>query len=137
MVRATRKTMQKEIIAKEIAKLGRFFFAKEIHSIIAKKERIGIATVYRFLKHMNEQGELHSYSCNGRTIYSSNTKSHSHFTCRVCGETRHIDIKSLDFVNSQKDGDICHFQINIQGICNKCKLDSKGLLDNIQSSDQS
>ncbi len=124
MVRASRKTKQKEIIAKEIDNLGRFFFAEDLHSIITKNNPIGIATVYRFLKHMNEQGGLHSYSCNGKTIYSSNAKSHSHFTCRLCGEIRHINVKSLDFVNTQKDGDICHFQINIQGICNKCKLNS-------------
>jgi len=122
MVRKSRNTKQKEIIQKEITKLTSFFTAEELLGKVNKKDsKIGIATIYRFLKEAQNKGAIHSYTCNRKTIYSTKKNSHCHFTCEKCGKIKHIDIQSLDFIKNKIKGSICHFQIDVSGVCEKCK----------------
>ena len=118
----TRKTDQKNFIEEEIKNLRSFFDAEELYKKVSKKnKKIGIATVYRFLKKLTEEGKIHSYSCDRKIIYSSNVKNHCHFICENCGNIKHINLKRLDFIQNEIKEDICHFQIDVTGICEKCK----------------
>ncbi|MCA9487936.1 MAG: transcriptional repressor [Nanoarchaeota archaeon] len=117
----SRKTKQKEILEKEINKIESFFTAEDLLEKANKiDEKIGIATIYRFLKELTKKGELHSYLCNRKKIYSKNKKSHCHFKCKRCGKSSHINIESLDFLKKQIKSPICHFQIDITGTCENC-----------------
>ena len=117
-----RKTQQERKIEEEIKNLNSFFDAEKLHErVFAKNNKIGIATVYRFLKKLTEEGKIHSYSCNRRVIYSSDLRSHCHFTCEECGEISHVNVEKLDFLKEKVRGDVCHFQINIAGVCEKCQ----------------
>ncbi len=117
-----RDTKQKKDIIEEIQHYTGFFNAEELHSRVLKKNKhVGIATVYRSLKVLTENGELHSYLCNRRAIYSTNKHSHCHFTCEVCGKKEHIIVKKLDFLQKEIQGDVCHVQIDCSGVCKKCK----------------
>ena len=69
---------------------------------------------------MIEKGQIHSYQCNYHTIYSTNTKNHSHFHCEQCQKTIHIEIKNLDFLKDHLPGEACHFQLDVSMICNEC-----------------
>ena len=116
-----RATPQKKLIEQEIISFNSFFHAEELyHKVYKKNSRIGIATIYRFLHDLSKKGEIHSFQCNRKTLYSNSKKNHCHFTCEKCGERKHLNIKRLDFLNQQVDGEICHFQIDITGICKKC-----------------
>ena len=118
----SRKTNQKKIIEKEIKNLSSFFNAEKLYGQVSKKsKKIGIATVYRFLKKLTEKGKIHSYSCDRKIIYSSSVRNHCHFICENCGDIKHINLKKLDFIQKEIKGDICHFQIDITGICEKCQ----------------
>ena len=118
----SRKTSQKNLIEEEINNFHSFFDAEKLYGQVSKKnKKMGIATVYRFLKKLVKKGKIHSYSCNRKTIYSSNAKSHCHFTCEDCGDVEHINLKKLDFIKKEVKGDICHFQIDITGVCEKCQ----------------
>ena len=122
MVRVSRQTRQKEILADEIKKRHSFFSAEDIYRAAQKKDKtIGIATVYRYLKFLKNHNRLHSYVCDRKTIYSVEDKNHCHFTCEQCGRLEHIHIQSLDFLKRHIGGEICHFQIDVTGICEKCK----------------
>jgi len=117
-----RKTNQKKVIEREISNFHSFFNAEELYRQVSKKDKnIGIATVYRFLKRLIEEGRIHSYFCDRKTIYSSNTRSHCHFICENCGDITHINLKKLDFMQKEVKGNIRHFQIDITGICEKCQ----------------
>lgn len=117
----TRKTNQKKLIEEEIRNLRSFFDAEKLYRQVSKKDKkTGIATVYRFLKRLTEEGKIHSYSCNRKTIYSSDARSHCHFICEKCGNIEHINLKKLDFMQKEIKWDICHFQIDITGVCEKC-----------------
>ncbi len=114
-----RGTRQKEIISEEIQKLSKSFTAEELHKKLSNKG-IGIATVYRFLKSTRRSGKLHAYTCERRTIYSREKMSHSHFICEKCGKTTHLEVDKIDFLKRKIYGEICHFQIEVTGICKKC-----------------
>lgn len=95
-----------------------FFNAEELHQKVAKKN-IGLATIYRFLKERENQGEVHAYICNKRRIYSLGKKNHTHFSCESCNKVAHLHLKNVDFLDSIPEK-ICHFQIDITGICALC-----------------
>ncbi|MEN9626033.1 MAG: hypothetical protein RL557_361 [archaeon] len=122
MARLSRNTSQKILLQEEIQKSNSFFNAEELHQKVRKKDKtIGIATVYRFLKSLKEKNKIHSYTCNRRIIYSLENKNHCHFVCENCGKTEHIHVSSLDFIKNKMSGIICHFQIDIAGLCEKCR----------------
>ena len=121
MARLNRQTRQKEILLKELEKFNSFFTCTDIHNKAKKvNPRIGIATIYRFLKDLREKKELHSYLCDRKTIYSKEENNHCHFICQQCGETKHFEVSNLDFLKNKLKGNICHFQVDVYGVCDKC-----------------
>lgn len=113
-----RNTRQKEIILKELEKVDTFFTAEELHEDIKKIDKdMGIATVYRFLKEMKNQGKLYSYVCDRKTTYSKDHRSHCHFICEKTGKITHFEIDSLDFLKDKIPGSIKSYQIEIRGVC--------------------
>jgi len=121
MVKKPRKTKQKELIQSEISTFTSLFTAEELFDKIKKKDNtIGIATVYRLLKDLRKKKELHSYVCERRMIYSREKNNHCHFICQKCDQIKHFNIEKIDFLKSKIKGEICHFQIDVHGICEKC-----------------
>lgn len=116
---SSRNTKQKETIQKELDKIKTFFTAEELHKLCSKK--IGIATIYRFLKELEKKKQIYSYICDRKTIYSKQNKSHCHFICEKTGKIIHFEIDSLDFLKNKIPGKITSFQIEIKGICDDCK----------------
>ncbi len=117
-----RMTKQKQLLYGELNGLRSFFDAPALRRRVARKDpRIGLATVYRFLKTLEENGTLHHYICGDRKVYSLSEKNHSHFCCEHCGETKHLELKRADFLSAATDEEICHFQINVMGICSRCR----------------
>jgi len=121
MERKSRNTKQKELLNEEVKKFNSFFTAEELLIRSKKKDsHLGIATIYRFLSDLTDKSKLHSYICNRKTIYSSQDNSHCHFTCKKCGKIEHIKVNSLDFIKNKINGQICHFQIDVTGLCKEC-----------------
>jgi Fe2+ or Zn2+ uptake regulation protein len=115
-------TKQKRGIQACIEQCDTFFSAEELYGVITKKySKLGIASVYRYLKQAEKKGELHAYVCDRRKIYSTSKKDHCHFTCERCSMVRHIHPKKLDFLKNEIDGTICHVQIDIVGVCSRCQ----------------
>jgi Fe2+ or Zn2+ uptake regulation protein len=125
MERKSRNTKQKELIEKIVSSMNSFFTAEDIYKLVNKKvEKIGIATVYRFLNRLNKENKIHSYSCNRKTIYSKEKNSHCHYTCEKTGRVIHFEIDNLDFLKKIKEkipGSINSFQLEVRGICDSCR----------------
>lgn len=116
-----RTTRQKKLIDSCLSSFDSFFTAEELlEKVHQANNKLGLATIYRFLKSKVDAGELHSYQCDRRTIYSLDKKSHCHFHCEECGNSAHITLRNIDFLKKGLKGKICHFQINVVGICEKC-----------------
>jgi Fe2+ or Zn2+ uptake regulation protein len=120
MPRLPRQTAQKTLLRKELKNFDSFFTAEDLHEKV-KSRNIGISTVYRFLKELKNKNEIHNYICDRKSIYSKNKNNHCHFICQKCGKLAHIDIDSLDFLNNKIIGSICHFQVDIEGVCKYCQ----------------
>lgn len=116
-----RNTKQKQIMEQEIQEMSAHFNAEDIHrKLTEKKHEIGIATIYRFLKKLREERKLHSFTCERKIVYSRTNNDHSHYTCQKCGNITHFSVDSLDFIKKKIPGKICHFQIEVEGVCDKC-----------------
>ncbi|HLC52103.1 MAG TPA: transcriptional repressor [Candidatus Nanoarchaeia archaeon] len=116
-----RMTKQKRLLYEEIKRLSSFFDAYDFYNQISKTyPKVGIATIYRFLNNLENDGEIHAFFCNNKKIYSSNKTSHAHFKCEKCEKLEHINIKKVDFLKETYNGEVCHFQIELTGICSEC-----------------
>ncbi len=117
-----RNTTQRNALEQAFADSRFLFSAETLHKEVSRQhKKIGIATVYRFLNSLAAERKVHVYSCNRQTLYSSSNTSHCHFTCENCKAVRHIPLKKLDFLQEEIKGNICHFQIDVTGVCGKCK----------------
>ncbi|PIN80506.1 hypothetical protein COV13_03430 [Candidatus Woesearchaeota archaeon CG10_big_fil_rev_8_21_14_0_10_32_9] len=122
MVKQSRNTKQKELIKNELDSINTFFSAEELHSRVKKKdETIGIATIYRYINELKGKGEVFSYVCDRRNIYSKGQKSHCHFMCEKTGKIIHFEINNLDFLKNKIPGSIKSFQLEVKGICRECQ----------------
>lgn len=121
MGRVSRKTKQKELIWSEVEKIRNLFTAEELYGKVHSKGMpIGIATIYRFLKELKETSQIHSYICEGKTVYSTSRKDHCHFVCQKCGNVSHFNVQSLDFLKKKVSGNMTQFQISVEGFCKDC-----------------
>jgi Fe2+ or Zn2+ uptake regulation protein len=112
----TRQTKQKEIIEKEIKNINKFFTAEDLLEKVSKADkRIGISTIYRFLKELRAKDLIYSYSCQGKNIYSSTKRSHCHFECIETGKIIHFEIGNIDFLKDKIPGEIESFQLEVKG----------------------
>ncbi|MFT4343552.1 MAG: Fur family transcriptional regulator [Candidatus Woesearchaeota archaeon] len=121
MPKQSRKTKQKEVLLSELKQFRTFFTAEDLYERIQKKNpSIGIATVYRFLRDIRNEGLCHSYVCGKRTIYSQSKDNHCHYICTRCGKMEHFHVDNIDFIRSKVKGSITHFQVDVYGICDAC-----------------
>jgi Fe2+ or Zn2+ uptake regulation protein len=119
----TRETKQKRIIEDEIQKFETSFTADELYSRVNKIDpKISLATVYRYLRDTGCEN-LHTYYCDKRKIYSTTNISHCHFKCSNCGREYHVDVKEIDFQKYGVKSKVCHFQLDLYGICEDCAND--------------
>jgi Fur family peroxide stress response transcriptional regulator len=84
-------------------------YADEIHRRVRKKlPRIGLATVYRNLHRLVEDGKIRTVLLDKRVVrYDPETSDHDHFICESCG--RVIDLflgqaRRMDLTRLVKDG---------------------------------
>lgn len=111
-----RQTRQKELIRKEIENIDKFFTADQIYEKVKNKDKkIGIATIYRYLKKLKEENKIYFYICSGKKVYSKLKKSHCHFIDEKTGKTIHFEIDNIDFIKNKIDCDISSFSIEVRG----------------------
>lgn len=118
----SRKTRQKELLEEEVKTFRGFFSAEDLLKKASQKDdKMGIATVYRYLKELRKKDLIYSYTCNGKTIYSLENKSHCHFECVETGEIFHFEIDNLDFLKDKIPGEIESVQLEVKGVCKEHK----------------
>lgn len=113
-------TKQKELLSQTITSLKGFFSAEDVYDEARKKDpKLGIATVYRFLKEQHESNQLYGYTCDRRKVYSRQ-QAHCHFRCQETGKVFHFAVDNIDFLKDKVPGTIESFQIEVTGVCDKC-----------------
>ena len=100
--RATRVrgTRQAQALAVALASLPGFCSAQEIHAELRRKgETVGLATVYRHLQALSEQGSVDAIrDANGEILYRQCGTSvhHHHLTCRTCGRSVEVEGRAVE-----------------------------------------
>jgi Fur family ferric uptake transcriptional regulator len=122
MAKQSRKTKQREVIEEELRKIQTFFTTDELFNNVKRRDgSIGIATIYRYLGNKGKKDEIHSYTCGRRKIYSVGKDNHCHFICSRCGRITHFNMAGIENIKKSVKGEICHFQLDVYGICENCK----------------
>lgn len=127
----TRNTKQKKLIRDCLKTSGRHMTVDEIYNTINKKdEKISIATVYRNLKMLEEQGVVKKlYMADDAPLFyemnDSDEHTHHHLVCKVCGSITDFDEDLLDSVEktieSKKGFKIEDHRVVFYGICKACR----------------
>lgn len=94
MTRTRRPTRQRTAIEADVDRAEEFRSAQEVHaSLHATGEKIALATVYRTLQAMVDEGALDSLRTDeGEQVYRRcSTGHHHHLLCRDCGRTVEVE----------------------------------------------
>ncbi len=100
--------------------------ADEIYMYVKEKDNsIGIATVYRNLKKMVEQGVIAELNVEKQGVrYDLLTHEHYHFICDICGKIENFDCATLDTINEEVEnithGKVKAKNLTFHGVCDEC-----------------
>lgn len=86
MTASLRNTRQREVVQRLLQQAEGPLSAPELHRRAAQElPALGIATVYRTLKLLQEQRVAHAVLLDGETLYEASGRGHHHhFACRNC-----------------------------------------------------
>tara|TARA_B100000768_G_C11239683_1_gene358911 strand:- start:516 stop:890 length:375 start_codon:yes stop_codon:yes gene_type:complete len=84
---------------------------------------IGLATVYRQLSAMVDEGILKSFEHSGQIRYDPLVTPHAHFICTVCDKIWDVDLPEdiLLTTPNVSDVDVEGLELTWKGICKACK----------------
>ncbi len=132
-IKKARNTRQKQLILNVIKQnCGRHMTAEEIHDLVRKNDGdIGIATVYRNIKLLQEEGVLLKAQFGGQESAKyemcvlGGDHTHHHLICLQCGAVYDVEDDLLDkierLVSDKKGFQILDHRLNFYGICRECQ----------------
>lgn len=120
-----RSTKQREAVRLALADASGFVSAQSLHAAMrASGSTVGLATVYRALATLEEDGEADSVHSEGESLYRACTPTHHHhLICRECGRTvelaaHRIEAWAREVAAEHGYRDPSHV-IEIVGICDR------------------
>lgn len=101
--------------------------AEEVYlSLKARIPALSLATVYRNLTRLSEEGKLLRLCCETSDRFDADISEHGHMTCEKCGKV--VDIRlEPGYLNMDKlygfEGIITSKQVTFRGYCSQCADD--------------
>lgn len=129
--RGVRATAQRQSVIEWLGAQEGFTSAQGIHAALRSTgSRIGLATVYRHLQALTDQGRVDViHGADGETIYRlcgdvARGRHHHHLICRVCGRAEEIEGSQVERWAAKVAEDhgftsVDH-TIEIFGVCAEC-----------------
>jgi Fur family ferric uptake transcriptional regulator len=124
---AKRNTWQKDAVRHALAESTGFVSAQDLHLVLRNHgSSIGLATVYRALADLAQQGEADSLqSTAGETLFRAcGSSHHHHLICTRCGTTVEIEASEIETwanrVASQHGFTSVNHTVELFGICGRC-----------------
>jgi Fe2+ or Zn2+ uptake regulation protein len=122
----TRMTNQKLKIMEHLEKVKTHPTAEMVYRVISKElPAISLATVYRNLNLLAEQGKILKLEINGEYHYDGFCDSHQHLVCTNCNKIIDLGQKEISNYAMKKiksgDFELKSVRIIFYGICNDCK----------------
>lgn len=94
-----RRTWQRTAVRDALGQREDFVSAQELHAAMkASGSPIGLATVYRALADLAEEGDADSLQAEGESRYRACVSAghHHHLICRACGRTVEIEADDIE-----------------------------------------
>ena len=124
-----RHTWQRDAVRAALGGTEAFVSAQTLHSALRQNgSSIGLATVYRALADLAEEGEADSLQQEGESLYRACTPGshHHHLICRVCGLTVEIEADAVEQwareVATRHGFTQPHHVVDVFGVCSTCSL---------------
>lgn len=120
-----RQTRQRDAILRVLHSASGPLPVPEIHARAGQQGKIGIATVYRTLKLLQENGQIHAVTLpSGETCYQGKPgEHHDHFQCRNCNQVFDLDVCPLHLKSGSTlpGGFVVEdHRILLSGLCPSC-----------------
>lgn len=128
------KTKQREYVLNAMQESGRRHVtaAELVHMLQDSGKSVGLATVYRNLEQLVEEGLVRKYTLDERTgaCYqyvgkNGACQNHFHLKCVRCGELFHVDCAYMNDLGThllkEHDFAIDHTKTVLYGVCGKCR----------------
>lgn len=122
-----RQTRQRDAILSVILEATGPLSVPEIHQRAAQNSpKIGIATIYRTLKLLQENGQIHSVILpSGESRFeAANLGHHEHFKCRLCDGVFDIHICPLQLPRDHQIAGgflVENHELTLYGVCPNCR----------------
>lgn len=122
-----RNTWQREAVRSALARGDQFVSAQSLHAALRDDgSSIGLATVYRALADLADEGEADLLHQDGESFYRACTpgRHHHHLICRSCGLTVEIEARAVEEWARQIAGDHgfsdAEHVVDVFGLCADC-----------------
>ena len=120
-----RTTRQREVIAQVIEEAEGPLGVPEIHGRAQQTlPRLGIATVYRTLKLLTEQRQIHAIAVDGESLYERTGQGHHHhFWCERCGRVFTLHVCPVDLPSGTVFAEgfvVRSHEVTLYGLCPAC-----------------
>jgi Fur family transcriptional regulator, ferric uptake regulator len=121
-----RTTRQREAVREALSASDEFVSAQSLHqSLRAGGSTVGLATVYRALATLAEDGEADALQSGGEVLYRACTPTHHHhLICRSCGRTVELEAAAVERWAGQvatEHGFVeLEHTVDIFGLCAEC-----------------
>jgi Fur family transcriptional regulator, ferric uptake regulator len=123
-----RGTRQAEALASVLSSLHGFLSAQQIHAELRRRgERIGLATVYRHLQVLSEDGRVDTIrEVGGETLYRQcrSEAHHHHLICRACGASVEVEGRAVEQwaakVAAEAGFTAVDHTVELFGLCPRC-----------------
>ena len=123
-------TRPRELIAQEFIKQQSHVSVEDLFQAIRKKDpQIGLATVYRTLKLLQDFGLVKAHYFGGsQTVFEAEDEPENHHDHLICDQCHRIEeftnpqIESLQESVARKHGfKLTHHRMELYGICQNCE----------------
>lgn len=122
-----RNTWQRDAVRSALADNENFVSAQALHAALREEgSSIGLATVYRALTDLAEEGEADSLQQEGEALYRACTPGnhHHHLICRKCGLTVEIEATAVEDwarqVAKHHGFTRAEHVVDVFGLCEQC-----------------
>ena len=119
-----RMTRQRQMVLDVIRGHGNHMHAEDVLERLSENSGIGLATVYRNLNVLCEEGKIQKVSGSHFSFYDGNPEPHDHLYCVRCGKVMDVDMaydKQMDQnVSEFLHVDIYSHSVTYEGLCPNC-----------------
>ncbi len=119
-----RMTRQRQMILDVILGHGNHMHAEDVLTKLPENSGIGLATVYRNLNVLCEEGTIQKISGNHFSFYDGNPEPHDHLYCIRCKKVMDVDMlydKRMDRdVSDFLHADVYSHSVTYEGLCPNC-----------------